>query len=62
MYLTFTENDASDKFKIYKTLSSLQLDSKIKTLTYKGSEYYNPLYFESSGIVYGTTVVNTPSS
>nr|GEV89846.1 zinc finger, CCHC-type [Tanacetum cinerariifolium] len=50
-----------DKFKIYKQEVELQRQDLIKVLrTNKGGEYYNPVYFQSTGIIHYPTTPYIP--
>ncbi|GKC16440.1 zinc finger, CCHC-type containing protein [Tanacetum coccineum] len=61
VYLCHAKDEALDKFKIYKTEVELQQNDLIKTLrTDKGGEYYDPVYFQSIGIIHETTAPYTP--
>ncbi|GJU96091.1 RNA-directed DNA polymerase, eukaryota, reverse transcriptase zinc-binding domain protein [Tanacetum coccineum] len=61
VYLLHAKDEASDKFKIYKTEVELQQYSLIKTLrTYRGGEYYDPNYFQSVGIIHQTMAPYIP--
>ena len=53
--------EALDKFKVYKFEVEIQCESFIKCLrSDRGGEYYNPSYFESTGIVHQVSTVYTP--
>ncbi|GJY43593.1 zinc finger, CCHC-type containing protein [Tanacetum coccineum] len=61
VYLLHAKDEALDKFRIYKTEVELQQNDLIKTLrTYRGSEYYDPIFFQSVGIIHETTTPYTP--
>ncbi|GJY89570.1 zinc finger, CCHC-type containing protein [Tanacetum coccineum] len=61
VYLCHAKDEALDKFKIYKTEVELQQNDLIKTLhTDRGGEYYDPIYFQSVGIIHETTTPYTP--
>ncbi|GKB45839.1 zinc finger, CCHC-type containing protein [Tanacetum coccineum] len=61
VYLCHAKDEALDKFKIYKTEVELQQNDLIKTLrTDKGGEYYDPVYYQSIGIIHETTAHYTP--
>ncbi|GJX29440.1 zinc finger, CCHC-type containing protein [Tanacetum coccineum] len=61
VYLCHAKDEALDKFKIYKTKVELQQNDLIKTLrTDRGGEYYDPVYFQSVGIIHETTAPYTP--
>ena len=50
-----------DKFKVYKSDVDLQCESFIKCLrSDRGGEYYNPSYFELTGIVHQVSAPYTP--
>ncbi|GJS35825.1 zinc finger, CCHC-type containing protein [Tanacetum coccineum] len=54
-------DEAFDKFRIYKTKVELQQNDLIKSLrTDRGGEYYDPIFFQSVGIIHETTVPYTP--
>ncbi|GJS43886.1 zinc finger, CCHC-type containing protein [Tanacetum coccineum] len=56
-----TTYEALDKFRIYKTEVELQQNDLIKTLrTDRGGEYYDPVFFQSVGIIHETTAPYTP--
>ena len=53
--------EALDKFKFYKSEVELQCESFIKCLrSDRGEEYYNPSYFELTGIVHQVSAPYTP--
>nr|KAJ0185985.1 hypothetical protein LSAT_V11C900489420 [Lactuca sativa] len=61
IYLLHSKDEALDKFKIYKQQVELHKNELIKVLrTDKGGEYYDPVYFESTGIIHQTTTPYTP--
>ena len=61
VYLLHTKDEALDKFKIYKTEVEVQQNVLIKTLrTDRGGEYYDPVFFQSVGIIHETTAPYTP--
>ncbi|GJZ16905.1 zinc finger, CCHC-type containing protein [Tanacetum coccineum] len=61
VYLLHAKDEALDKFRIYKTEVELQQNNLIKTLrTDKGGEYYDPVFFQSVGIIHETTAPYTP--
>ncbi|GKC11427.1 zinc finger, CCHC-type containing protein [Tanacetum coccineum] len=61
VYLCHAKDEALNKFKIYKTEVELQKNDLIKTLrTDRGSKYYDPVYFQSVGIIHETTTPYTP--
>nr|KAJ0207190.1 hypothetical protein LSAT_V11C500269530 [Lactuca sativa] len=61
IYLLHSKDEALDKFKIYKQQVELHKNELIKVLrTDRGGEYYDPLYFESTGIIHQTTTPYTP--
>nr|GEV38710.1 zinc finger, CCHC-type [Tanacetum cinerariifolium] len=61
VYLLHAKDEAFDKFRICKTEVELQQNDLDKTLrTDKGGEYYDPLFFESVGIIHETTTHYTP--
>nr|GEU55374.1 hypothetical protein [Tanacetum cinerariifolium] len=56
-----TTYEALDKFRIYKTEVELQQNDLVKTLrTDRGGEYYDPVFFQSVGIIHETTTPYTP--
>nr|GFA36337.1 zinc finger, CCHC-type [Tanacetum cinerariifolium] len=60
-YLLHAKHEALDKFKIYKQEVKLQRQDLIKVLcTDRGGEYYDPVYFQSAGIIHQTTAPYTP--
>ncbi|GJU94816.1 zinc finger, CCHC-type containing protein [Tanacetum coccineum] len=61
VYLLHAKDEALDKFRIYKTEVELQQNDLIKTLrTDRGGEYYDPIFFQSVGIIHETTAPYTP--
>nr|GEY28310.1 hypothetical protein [Tanacetum cinerariifolium] len=61
VYLLHAKDEALDKFRIYKSEFELQQNDLIKTLrTDKGGEYYDPVFFQSVGIIHETTAPYTP--
>ncbi|GJZ31797.1 zinc finger, CCHC-type containing protein, partial [Tanacetum coccineum] len=61
VYLLHAKDEALDKFRIYKTEVELQQNDLIKTLrTDRGGEYYDPVFFQSVGIIHETTALYTP--
>ncbi|GJY14222.1 zinc finger, CCHC-type containing protein [Tanacetum coccineum] len=61
VYLCHAKDEALDKFKIYKTEVELQQNDLIKILrTDRGGEYYDPVYFQSVGIIHETMAPYTP--
>jgi hypothetical protein len=61
VYLLHAKDEALDKFRIYKTEVELQQNVMIKTLrTDRGGEYYDPVFFQSVGIIHETTAPYTP--
>nr|KAJ0211099.1 hypothetical protein LSAT_V11C400217220 [Lactuca sativa] len=61
IYLLHSKDEALDKFKIYKQQVELHKNESIKVLrTDRGGEYYDPVYFESTGIIHQTTAPYTP--
>nr|GEV36279.1 zinc finger, CCHC-type [Tanacetum cinerariifolium] len=61
VYLSHAKHEALDKFKIYKQKVELQRQDLIKVLrTDRGGEYYDPVYFQSTGIIYQTTAPYIP--
>nr|GEV62859.1 zinc finger, CCHC-type [Tanacetum cinerariifolium] len=60
VYICHAKDEALDKLKIYKTKVELQQNDLIKTLhTDKGGGYYDPVYFQSVGIIHDTTAPYT---
>ncbi|KAI3701767.1 hypothetical protein L6452_27096 [Arctium lappa] len=61
IYLLHSKDEALDKFKFYKTEVELQMNGLIKCLrTDRGGEFYDPLFFQSVGIIHETTAPYTP--
>nr|GEY56361.1 zinc finger, CCHC-type [Tanacetum cinerariifolium] len=61
VYLLHAKHEALDKFKISKQKVELQRYDLIKVLrTDRGGEYYDPIYFQSTGIIHQTTALYTP--
>ncbi|GJV26886.1 zinc finger, CCHC-type containing protein [Tanacetum coccineum] len=61
VYLLHAKDEALDKFRIYKTEVELQQNDLIKTLrTDRGGEYYDPVFFQSVGIIHETMAPYTP--
>nr|KAJ0226961.1 hypothetical protein LSAT_V11C100031640 [Lactuca sativa] len=61
IYLLHSKDEAFEKFKIYKQQVELHKNELIKVLrTDIGGEYYDPVYFESTGIIHQTTAPYTP--
>ncbi|KAD3337350.1 hypothetical protein E3N88_32870 [Mikania micrantha] len=61
VYLLHAKDEALDKFKVYKQEVELHKSGLIKHLrTDRGGEYYNPVYFQSTGIIHQTTAPYTP--
>ncbi|GJS63771.1 zinc finger, CCHC-type containing protein [Tanacetum coccineum] len=61
VYLLHAKDEALDKFRIYKTEVELQQNDLIKTLRRdRGGEYYDPIFFQSVGIIHETTAPYTP--
>ncbi|GJV48735.1 zinc finger, CCHC-type containing protein [Tanacetum coccineum] len=59
--ITPVEYEVLEKFKIYKNEVELKCDTRIKCLwTDRGGEYYDPRYFQSTGIVHQVTAPYTP--
>nr|KAJ0185498.1 hypothetical protein LSAT_V11C900505250 [Lactuca sativa] len=57
----FSMDEALDKFKIYKQQVELHKNELIKVLhTDRGGGYYDPVYFESTGIIQQTIAPYTP--
>jgi hypothetical protein len=56
-----SKDEVLEKFKIYKTEVELKCETKIKCLRIdRGGEYYDPRYFESTGIIHQVTAPYTP--
>nr|GFB56238.1 zinc finger, CCHC-type [Tanacetum cinerariifolium] len=61
VYLLHAKHETLDKFKIYKQEVELQRQDLIKVLHIdRGGEYYDPVYFQSTGIIHQTTAPYTP--
>ena len=61
IYLLHSKDEALDKFKIYKQQVELHNNELIKVLRVdRGGKYYDPVYFESTGIIHQTTTPYTP--
>ncbi|GKF02598.1 zinc finger, CCHC-type containing protein, partial [Tanacetum coccineum] len=61
VYLLHSNDEALDKFKVFKTEVELQQGSLIKTFrTNRGGEHMDTLYFQSVVIIYKTTAPYTP--
>ncbi|GKE59083.1 zinc finger, CCHC-type containing protein [Tanacetum coccineum] len=61
VYLLHAKDEALDKFRIYKTEVELKQNDLDKTLrTDRGGEYYDPVFFQSVGIIHETTAPYTP--
>nr|KAJ0204847.1 hypothetical protein LSAT_V11C500242580 [Lactuca sativa] len=61
VYLLHSKDESLDKVKIYKQQVELQKNKLIKFLrTDRGGEYYDPVYFESTGIIHQTITPYTP--
>ncbi|GJX85144.1 zinc finger, CCHC-type containing protein [Tanacetum coccineum] len=61
VYLLHAKDEALDKFRIYKTEVELQQNDLVKTLhTDRSGEYYDPVFFQSVGIIDETTAPYTP--
>ncbi|MFS8032553.1 putative RNA-directed DNA polymerase [Helianthus anomalus] len=61
VYLLHAKDEALEKFKIYKQEVELHQSELIKTLhTDRGGEYFDPVYFQSTGIIHHTTAPYTP--
>ncbi|GJT19106.1 zinc finger, CCHC-type containing protein [Tanacetum coccineum] len=61
VYLLHAKDEALDKFRIYKTEVELQQNDLIKSLrTDRGGEYYDPIFFQSVGIIHEITAPYTP--
>ncbi|GJU77745.1 zinc finger, CCHC-type containing protein, partial [Tanacetum coccineum] len=57
----YKQDEALDKFKVFKTEVKLQQGSLIKRFkTNRGGEYMDTLYFQSVGIIHETTAPYTP--
>nr|GEW35691.1 hypothetical protein [Tanacetum cinerariifolium] len=61
VYLLHAKDEALDKIRIYKIEVELQQNDLIKTLrTDRGGEYYDPIFFQSVGVIHETTAPYTP--
>nr|GEW34189.1 hypothetical protein [Tanacetum cinerariifolium] len=61
IYLLHAKDEALDRFRIYKTEVELQHNDLNKTLrTDRGGEYYDPVFFQSVGIIHETIAPYTP--
>nr|GEU97797.1 zinc finger, CCHC-type [Tanacetum cinerariifolium] len=61
VYLLHAKDEALDKFRIYKIEVELQQNDLIKTLrTNRGGEYYDPVFFQSVGVIHETTAPYIP--
>nr|GEY41148.1 hypothetical protein [Tanacetum cinerariifolium] len=61
VYLLHVKDEALDKFRIYKIEVELQQNDLIKTLgTDRGGEYYDPVFFQSVGVIHETKAPYTP--
>nr|GEX65202.1 hypothetical protein [Tanacetum cinerariifolium] len=61
VYLLHAKDEALNKFRIYKTEVELQQNDLVKTLrTDRGGEYYDPIFFQSVGIIHETTAPYIP--
>ena len=61
VYLLHNKDEALDKFNIYKSEVELHCESFIKCIrSDRGGEYYNPSFFQSTGIVHEVTAPYTP--
>ena len=61
VYLLHSKDEVIDKFKVYKEEVELHQSTLIKDLrTDRGGEYYDPEYFQSTGIIHQTTAPYTP--
>ena len=61
VYLLHAKDEALNKFRIYKEEVELHQSTMIKNLrTDRGCEYYDPVYFQSTGILHQTTASYTP--
>ena len=61
VYLLHAKHEALDKFKIFKNEVELQKNVLIKTLwTDRGGEYYDPVFFQTCGIIHEMTTLYTP--
>jgi transposase InsO family protein len=61
VYLLHSKDEALEKFKIFKLEVELQTSQLVKILrTDRGGEYYDPLFFQSVGVIHETTAPYTP--
>ncbi|KAD4178990.1 hypothetical protein E3N88_27581 [Mikania micrantha] len=61
VYLVHTKDETLDKLKVYKQEVELLHGDLIKTLrTDRGGEYYDPVYFQSTGIIHQTATPYIP--
>ena len=61
MFLLHSKDEVMTKFQVYKTEVELHCETFIKRLrSDRGGEYYDPKYFESTGVVHETTAPYTP--
>ncbi|GJW82538.1 zinc finger, CCHC-type containing protein [Tanacetum coccineum] len=61
VYFLLAKDEALDKFRILRTEVELQQNDLTKTLhTDRGGEYYDPVFFQSVGIIHETTTPYTP--
>ena len=61
VYLLHSKDEALEKFKVFKSEVELQCETFIKCLrTDRGGEYYDPNYFETTGIIHQVTAPYTP--
>lgn len=61
VYLLHTKDETMEKFKIYRKEIELYCELLIKCLrSDRGGEYYDPKYFESTGIIHEITTPYTP--
>ena len=60
VYLLHAKDEALDKFRNYKTEFELKQNDLIKTLcTDRGGEYFDPIFFQSVGIIHETMALYT---
>ena len=61
VYLLHAKSEALDMFRIFKNESELHCEIFIKRLrSDRGGEYYDPSYFQSTGIIHEVTAPYTP--
>ena len=61
VYLLHAKNEALDKFRIFNNESDLHYETFIKRLrSRKSGEYYDPIFFQSTGIIHKVTEPYTP--